>query len=124
MQQEGTLMTRSVHSFVLAAALLGVAGCHASTQAKFVLPPNSQLTVNGDPIKVNEDGSATMSAFGWGGASYKVTRNGKEISSGSLDTKFRPISIVWPPFGVLYVPKGLDAAHTYDLTTANQKAKK
>jgi hypothetical protein len=114
-------MTRSVTSFVLSAVLFGALGCHASTQAKFVVPPNSQLVVNGEPVTLNEDGSATMSAFGWGGASYKVTRDGRTVSSGKLDTKFRPISLIWPPFGVIYVPKGLDDSHTYDLTSKQAK---
>lgn len=118
-------MSRSVSSFVIAAAVVGALGCHASTQAKFVIPPDSQLVVNGDSVSVADDGTATMSAFGWGGASYKVTRNGKTVSSGKLVTAFRPISIIWPPFGVLYVPKGLDDAHTYDLTgTSGHKATK
>ena len=115
-------MIRFVTPFVLSAALACGAGCHASTQAKFVLPPNSELAVNGSPVTVDQDGSATMSAFGWGGAHYKITRNGKVVGTGTLDTKFRPISLIWPPFGVLYVPKGLDDSHTYDLTakTAEQ----
>jgi len=109
-------MIRSVHMFVVAAALVAVVGCHASTQGKFVVPPGAQLSVNDNPVALESDGSATMSAFGWGGARYKVTRDGKTLSSGKLDTKFRPISIIWPPFGLLYVPKGLDDGRTYDLS--------
>ena len=120
-----TSMIRSVFPLVVSAAVLGALGCHASTQAKFVIPPNSQLVVNGDPVKVADDGKATMSAFGWGGASYKITRNGNTLSEGKLDTKFRPISLIWPPFGALYVPKGLLGEKTYDLTeSANNNAKK
>jgi len=108
-------MTRSAYSFVIAAALVASVGCSASTQGKFTLPPNSQLVVNDKPVTLAEDGSAKMSAFGWGGARYKIVRDGKTVSSGKLETKFRPISIIWPPFGLLYVPKGLDDGRTYDL---------
>ncbi|HEU0037308.1 MAG TPA: hypothetical protein VFQ53_42145 [Kofleriaceae bacterium] len=97
-------------------ALVGAAGCHASTQGKFVIPPGTQLEVNHKQVPVEDDGSATMSAFGWGGAHYRLLRDGKPIASGKLDTKFRPISLIWPPFGVLYVPKGLDDGQTYDLS--------
>jgi len=106
-------------------ALVSAAGCHASTQAKFVIPPGTQLEVNSDVVKVESDGSATMSAFGWGGARYRLLRDGKPIASGKLATEFRPISLIWPPFGVLYVPKGLNEDKTYDLTApANKHAKK
>ncbi len=117
-------MIRSANPFVISAALLGAVGCHASTQAKFVIPPHTQLIVNGDPVTVGNDGSTTMSAFGWGGASYKIVRDGKAVSSGKLETKFRPISLIWPPFGVLYVPQGLDDGRTYDLTKATRTSKK
>ncbi len=106
-------------SLAVAAALACSAGCHASTQAKFVIPSSAQLAVNGQPVTVGADGTATMSAFGWGGASYTLTRNGKTVREGKLDTKFRPISIFWPPFGLAYVPMGLDDAKTYDLTRSD-----
>jgi hypothetical protein len=102
-------------------AIVAIGACHASTHARFVVPANSQLVVNDDPVTVNSDGSAVMSAFGFGGAHYKIMRAGKEIKSGELDTKFRPISFFWPPFGVLYVPYGLDENHTYDLTKSQDK---
>jgi hypothetical protein len=97
-------------------ALVGAAGCHASTQAKFVIPPGTQLEVNSSVVTLESDGSAKMSAFGWGGARYRLLRDGKSVASGKLDTQFRPISLIWPPFGVLYVPKGLDEDKTYDLS--------
>lgn len=120
-------MIGSSYSQVLAVSMAmaaGVIGCSASTQGRFVLPRNAQLEVNNERVDVQEDGSATMPAFGWGGARYKVVRDGKTVSSGKLDTKFRPISLIWPPFGVLYVPKGLDEDRTYDLTTDESKAAK
>lgn len=58
-----------------------------------------------------------MSAFGWGGARYRVLQGEKVVSSGKLNTEFRPISLIWPIFGVLYVPKGLKDA-PYDLRGA------
>lgn len=109
-------MSALVHSFVVSCALVAAAGCHASTHGKFTIPHGSELKVNGEAVKLADDGSATLSAFGWGGASYVVSRDGKTLSEGKLDTEFRPISILWPPFGVLYVPKGLDENKTYDLT--------
>ena len=108
----------------LSALVLCATACSASTRGRFVLPPNAQLEVNDKKVDVAPDGSAKMSAFGWGGARYKVMQNGKVVSQGKLDTKFRPISIIWPPFGMLYVPKGLDGDKTYDLSASEQASAK
>jgi hypothetical protein len=104
-------------------ALLAV-GCSASTQGRFLIPPNTQLQVNDKPVTLAEDGSAKMSAFGWGGARYKLVREGKVIDQGKLETKFRAISIIWPPFGLIYVPKGLKGDQVYDLTKSETQAAK
>ena len=114
-----------IASSLVMVALVSAAGCHASTQAKFVIPPGTQLEVNSSVVTVDTDGSAKMSAFGWGGAHYRLLRDGKPIASGKLETEFRFISLIWPPFGVLYVPKGLDEDKTYDLgakATSNASA--
>jgi hypothetical protein len=104
---------------VVAALLFSAAGCSAPTRGRFTIPQGSTLEINGEQMKLDENGRATTNSFGWGGAKYRVVRDGKTISEGKLDTKMRWFSLIWPPFGIIYVPKQLDEDTVYDLSKSD-----
>ncbi len=37
---------------------------------------------------------------------YEIEKDGEIISEGKMRAKFRPASIFWPPFAILYWPIG------------------
>lgn len=112
--------------------LVAVALCFSacSTTGKFKVPAGSKLSIyKRPPVTVPADGLVTTKPFFWtaagiapaGGAPYEVTKNGKVIKSGKLRVVFRPTSIFWPPFALIYWPMGLNPDITYDLVNDRQR---
>lgn len=92
-------------------------GC--ATSATFKIPANTKLTVTGRTVEPDENGVWRTTPFFWssaGGAKYTLTDNeGKEIRTGKVKTRFRVVSIFWPPAALIYWPFGF-AKDEYDLT--------
>lgn len=116
-------------SFVLASVLL-VSAC--STQGRFVVPAGSKLYLGGrpEPVKVQNDGSVNVHAFGWDamgvppakGIPYRLEQDGKTVQEGRLRAVLRVQSLFLPPVvGILTVPTGLNPNITYNLVTGKQE---
>jgi len=118
-------MSRYLLPLMLAAGLLS--GC--VTQGKFVIPKDSQLEVYRRPVTLSSDGTAAMTPFFWtavgipphGGVEYRLLKDGKVLQEGRLRAKFRPVSIFWPPFAIIYWPMGLNPDITYNLVKGTQE---
>jgi len=108
---------------------LAVSTVACSTTGRFVVPPNTQLEVYKRPVAVNSDGTVTTRPFFWtaagvppgGGIEYRLLNGQKVVKEGRLRTKFRVVSIFWPPFAAIYWPMGFNGDITYDLVKDTQK---
>lgn len=108
--------SKKVQAAFLCAAL-AAAGCH--TGAQFKLPPDTQLEINGKIAEKTEDGRMHTRPYFWNttsGVHFDLRdKSGQIVRSGKLGTTFRPVSIFWPPFALIYWPMGL-RHDVYDLT--------
>ncbi|MDD1506186.1 hypothetical protein [Pseudomonas sp. CNPSo 3701] len=96
---------------------LAITGC--STKAFFKLPENSTVAIN-ERAEQHPQGLVKIRPFFWnraGGVPYKLTSTttGQPISEGKLSTRFRVVSIFWPPYSIIYWPMGFRHP-CYDLT--------
>lgn len=121
-------MKINLQSCILAILVVLFAGC--STSGTFKVPAGTQLSVyKRPPVTVPADGKVTTKPFFWtaagvapaGGAPYELYRNGQVVKKGKLRVVFRPVSIFWPPFALIYWPMGLNPDITYDLVNDTQK---
>jgi len=104
-----------------------LSGC--VTQGKFVIPKDTQLEVYKRSVSLQADGRAVMRPFFWtaagmppnSGVPYRLLKDGHAIQEGHLRAKFRPVSIFWPPFAIIYWPMGLNPDITYDLIKGTQE---
>ena len=55
------------------------------------------------------------------GIPYSLQKDGKVVKEGKLRTKFRTVSIFWPPFAAIYWPMGFNPDITYDLVNDKQE---
>ena len=99
-------------------------GC--STYGRFVVPQGSKLYLHERPQseQIQKDGTVETRPFFWtaaGGVQYKLERDGRVIKEGRLRTRFRVVSIFWPPLALIYWPIGLDRDITYDLVKNKQQ---
>jgi len=97
-----------------------VSGC--STSARFVIPQDSKLIVYNREIAQTTE-PVTMRPFFWNtaaGVNYRLYQNGNIIKEGKLRTRFRPVSIFWPPYALIYWPMGF-GGDCYDLTKASDQ---
>lgn len=109
--------------------LLMVAGC--TTTGHFKVPEGSNLYIykRPEPVTIKSDGEVTTQPFFWtaagmppgGGVPYRLEKNGETLKEGRLRAKFRPVSIFWPPFALIYWPMGLNPNITYDLINDTQE---
>lgn len=109
--------------------LIILAGC--TTTGNFKVPEGSQLYIyeRPEPVSINSDGKVTTKPFFWtaagmppgGGVPYRLEKNGETIKQGRLRARFRPVSIFWPPFALIYWPMGLNPDITYDLVNDSQE---
>ncbi len=107
---------RGASMALLSVATLGLVGC--STTAHFTIPQGTTLTVYQRPVELDEDGSWKTRPFFWsaaGGAPYLLMKDGQVVDEGKLATRFRVVSIFWPPAALIYWPMGFRSEH-YDLT--------
>lgn len=108
-------------SFACMAIVLAVSGC--STSARFIIPQDSELIVYNREV-AQTNAPVKMRPFFWnaaGGVKYRLYQHGSLVKEGKLKTRFRPVSIFWPPYALIYWPMGF-GGRCYDLTTAsNQK---
>jgi hypothetical protein len=99
-------------------------GC--TTTGSFNIPEGTDLYINNrsEPVEVNLDGTVTTKPYGWNtvaeGVPYRLEQNGQTVKQGKLRTKFRPVSIFWPPVALAYWPVGLVPDITYDLEKDTQ----
>lgn len=92
-------------------------GC--SVRTHLVLPEDTQISIHGRAA--TSGGTVVMKPFFWseaGGIDYNLIKDGNVVKSGKLRSRFRPVSIFWPPFGIIYWPMGF-SSRCYDLTMSN-----
>lgn len=109
--------------------LLMMTGC--TTTGHFKVPEGSNLYIykRPEPVTIKPDGEVTTKPFFWtaagippgGGVPYRLEKNGETLKEGKLRAKFRPVSIFWPPFALIYWPMGLNPNITYDLINDTQE---
>ncbi len=106
---------RNLALFVLFGLMLS--GC--TTTARFIIPEGTDLMVNGKTAERDGQGvTLTTHPFSWAayhGVDYQLVNKNGYVGSGKLRTRFRAVSIFWPPYGILYWPKGF-AYDCYNLT--------
>jgi hypothetical protein len=106
-----------------------ISGC--STSGYFKVPNDSKLYINNQslPVQIGTNGEVTTRPFFWtvagippnGGIPYRLEKDGKIIKAGKLRTRFRVVSIFWPPYAFIYWPMGFNSNITYDLVNDKQK---
>lgn len=113
----------------LAFILVLLTGC--TTTGHFKVPEGSQLYIyeRPEPVSIKSDGEVTTKPYFWtaagmppgGGVPYRLEKGGQVLKEGRLRAKFRPVSIFWPPFALIYWPMGLNPNITYDLVNDTQE---
>jgi len=108
---------------------LFMVGC--STTGHFKVPEGSSLYIyeRPQPVDIKADGEVTTKPFFWtaagvppeSGIPYRLEKGGKTLKEGRLRTKFRVVSIFWPPFATIYWPMGFNPDITYDLVNDKQE---
>jgi hypothetical protein len=101
--------------------LLVLSGCH--TSASFILPPNTDLMINGERVSFgskDEDGRVKFERrpFFWTsiiGIEYMLLQDDKIVKKDKLPSAFRISSIFWPPYAYIYWPVGF-RFKCYDLS--------
>lgn len=114
---------------LLLASLVLVTGC--TTTGTFKVPEGSKLYIyeRPEPVAVDAGGKVTTKPFFWtaagmppgGGIPYKLEKDGQIVKQGKLRTKFRVVSIFWPPAAAIYWPMGFNPNITYDLVNDTQE---
>jgi hypothetical protein len=100
--------------------IIGVAaGC--STSGQFKVPANTTLYLEERPTEVSADGLVTTRPFFWTsapGVHYRLEKDGVTIERGRVPSQFRPVSIFFPPYALIYWPMGFRSDLTYDLVNS------
>jgi hypothetical protein len=117
-------MKKYVFATLFLSAVL--AGCH--TSASFILPPNTDLMINGERIPFNAQDKAgrpmlERRPFFWSsiaGIEYRLVQGNKTVKKDRLPSSFRIVSIFWPPFAYIYWPVGFSFP-CYDLSDVNKE---
>jgi hypothetical protein len=117
-------MKRYAPSAILMVLLLS--GCH--TSASFMLPPSTDLLINGERVTFNahdEEGRVKLERrpFFWtsiAGIEYSLVQEDKIIKKAKLPSGFRISSIFWPPYAYIYWPVGF-RFECYDLTDTKKE---
>lgn len=113
-------MNRSLFKVSLLSVLMLLLATGCSTTANFKIPSNTRLTVYDRPTPPpTTSGDLKVRPFFWsaaGGIPYRLEdSSGKVIRQGELKSRFRIVSIFWPPFALIYWPIGF-GSQSYDLT--------
>ena len=100
---------------VLLLLVVLISGCSTSTQ--FLLPRDTDIIIKDVKFPAEKDGYADVEVtpFFWTGISYQLVRGDKVVQEGKLDSHFRIASIFWPPYAIIYWPKGF-SYDCYDMT--------
>jgi hypothetical protein len=122
---QGGIMKKELWLAAILAAVI-FSGCH--TSASFMLPPNTDLVINGERVTFDskdEDGHPRMerSPFFWTsiiGIEYYLLEGDKVIKKDRLPSEFRIASIFWPPYAYIYWPVGFHF-DCYDLTNPTKE---
>ena len=104
---------RSVFVTLLIAVLF--IGC--TTSAQFLLPRNTDIILKDERFAAVLDGYAdvTVRPFFWTGIHYQLVQGNNVVREGKLDSSFRIASLFWPPYAIIYWPKGF-SNDCYDMT--------
>ena len=100
-----------------------------TTTGNFKIPEGTQLEVYQRPVTLESNGTVVTKPFFWtaagvppaSGVEYRLLRGGQVVEEGRLRSKFRVVSIFWPPFAAIYWPMGLNPNITYDLVSGTQE---
>ena len=106
----------------LVIALLLVIFSACSITTSFKVPEGTDLYVYEEKISKSEYDRYKRRPLTWGtagGVRYRLEKEGKVVETGTLKTKFRVVSIFWPPVALAYWPMGFVKNHTYDFTQDN-----
>ena len=116
---------------IFGAILVSMTLCGCSTHGTFRVPNGSKLYIyeRPAPVMVQAGGLVTTRPFFWtacgvaphGGIPYRLEKDGQVVKQGRLRTKFRVVSIFWPPFALIYWPMGFNPDITYDLINNTQE---
>lgn len=109
------------HALSVIITLLVLSGCH--TSASFILPPNTELMINGERVSFDskdEEGRAKFqrTPFFWTsivGIEFMLLQDDKIVKKDKLPSEFRIASIFWPPYAIFYWPVGFQF-ECYDLS--------
>ena len=109
------------HALSVILMLLVLSGCH--TSASFILPPNTDLMINGERVSFDskdEDNRPKFerTPFFWTsiiGIEFMLLQDDKIVKKGKLPSEFRIASIFWPPYAYIYWPVGFQF-ECYDLS--------
>ena len=88
-----------------------------STKTHFKVPPDCEVRINHNN-EAHKTGSVEIRPFFWtskSGVKYELLESGesKILKEGELRTKFRVVSVFWPPYAAIYWPFGF-ACDCYD----------
>jgi hypothetical protein len=117
--QSGGFMRSKALLVVMILAVLS--GCH--TTASFILPPNTNLVINGERVVFDSKDEAGRPQFEsrpffWtsvAGIEYMLVQDDKVVKKDRLPASFRVASIFWPPYALIYWPVGF-GLDCYDLS--------
>lgn len=114
---------------LLLVLLMMMTGC--TTTGHFKVPEGTDLYIykRPQPVEVKPNGEVTTKPFFWtaagtpphAGIPYRLEKDGKVLKEGRLRTKFRVVSIFWPPAALIYWPMGFNPNITYDLVNDTQE---
>ena len=96
-----------------------VTGC--STTARFKIPEGTELYLanRAQPVTIGENGIVRTRPYFWSsiaGIHYRLEKDHKVVQEGHVAARFRPVSIFWPPYALIYWPVGFNRHASYDLT--------
>ena len=100
-------------------ALLLTLFVSCSTTTSFKVPKDTDLYVYEQKVPKHQLDRYERRPMTWGtagGVRYRLEKDGKVVETGTLKTKFRVVSIFWPPVALAYWPMGFVKNHTYDFT--------
>ena len=88
-------------------SLFFVSGCSTATYVK--LPKDTVVKIKRGSGDTHGEGKIVRSPLSWssaGGIPFQLEKNGTVVKEGKMRARFRPASIFWPPFALLYWPMG------------------
>ena len=122
-------MLRLMKIIGLSLLIAFITGC--TTTGNFKIEEGAKLYIYERPeaVEISSTGQVTTAPYFWtaagvppdSGIPYRLEKDGQTTKEGKLRTKFRVVSIFWPPFALIYWPMGLNPEITYDLINDTQE---